>query len=204
MSRMKSFLNTQYTLIERNSKHFPKKSLFRLMVGKTRRKNKKKTSKMASSCRVTLTSQKMTCEMYQSQLMACSLHLLRIVQVLVLGKDSEKKVVDAEKLNIPQLQELLRRAHHEAVFSSFISMLEIHEQCHNLAKIITNLCRAYLEILQLPGIALPKEPLQNLWGFCLRVCLEKPILLNINDDKQGTLLGLFRERLEHFYAECLQ
>ncbi len=157
-----------------------------------------------ANCRVTMTQQKMLCELYQSQLNACSMNILHIVQVLVLGRDSEKKVVDAEKLNVVQLHESLRRARHDATFASFVSIVEIHEQCRNLQKIIINLCRAYLEILQLPGIAIPSQPLRCLWEFCLRTCTEKPILLQANDSKDGTLLDIFKDKLSHFYAECLQ
>jgi len=157
-----------------------------------------------ANCRTTMTQMKILCETYQAQLMACSMNLLRIVQVLVLGHDAEKKIRDAEKMNVPQLQEYIYRARHESVFMSFCSIVEIHEQCQNLSKIITNLCRAYLEMLQLPGIALPSQPLKILWDFCLRTCLEKPILLHTNDNKEGKLLDLFREKLTNFYAECLQ
>ena len=151
----------------------------------------------------TMTQQKMLCDLYQAQLSACSLNLLRTMQLLVLGSDAEQKLNDAEKMSIPQVQLCLRKARSDGVFKAFCDMLSHHEQCKHLPTIINNLATAYIECLQLSNVALPSNSLKMLFEFMLRTCLEKPIILHANDTRDGAHLELFRSQLALFYAECV-
>ena len=82
-----------------------------------------------SSRPATMTQQKMLCDLYQGQLSACSLNILRIVQLLVLGQDAEKKLNDAEKMPVSQIQQCLKHAKSQVVFDAFCQMVTLHEQC---------------------------------------------------------------------------
>ncbi len=152
---------------------------------------------------MTMTQQKMLCDLYQTQLASCSMYLLRIVQLLVLGHDSEKKLNDAEKMPLAHLHSSLRQARSDAVFAAFCEMILQHEQCRNLPTIITNLVKSYMECLQLYNMPLPRNVLRVLFDFVLRTCFEKPVFLHINDTRDGANLTSFRDRLALFYAECL-
>lgn len=151
-----------------------------------------------------MTQHKMLCDMYQDQLASCALNLLHLVQAIVLGTDSEKKVNDAQKLTITQLhQQIHFTLQHPKTFEAFHERIMMDVHCRALPHIVVEMCKAYIDCLQLTHIAVPPNPLEKLWHFTLRTCFEQPILLNVHDDRQGKNLELFRSCLCRFYAECL-
>jgi len=157
-----------------------------------------------SSCRITMTQLKMACDLYQDQLLSCAMPLLHIVQFLVLGTDAEKKVQDAEALNVTQLHQKLQSVRsHPNSFAAFTELIMNNNDCKTLPQIIMKLSKAYIECLQLINVAVPLNPLEKLWVFMLRTCFERPILLHVHDDRKGTQFEMFQNCLSKFYAECL-